>query len=201
MYFKFRGRHLGFFTSGFFALGRTTTMLLFPLDSRIPKHRYNRWNFAALLCTSWDIRFSSLKAAILDFPLPVSSRLVVQHCYYSQWIAGSRKHRYSRRNFVAIMCISWDIRISSLEAAILDFPLPVSSRLVIQHSDYFQWIAGPQKHKYSRWNFAAILCPSWDIRISSFEAAILNFWLPLTYLLLTIISITPLECPYPKIWV
>ena len=58
---------------------------------------------------------------------PVTPRLVVQHCHYFHWIAGPRKHRYSRWNFVAIFCTRGDKCISSLEAAILDFPLPVAS--------------------------------------------------------------------------
>jgi len=41
--------------------------------------------------------------AILDFALPVSSHLDVQHCHYSYGITGPRKHSYSRRNFVAIL--------------------------------------------------------------------------------------------------
>jgi len=39
-------------------------------------------------------------------------------------------------------------------------------------------IARPRIHKYSIWNFGAILCTSCDIGISSFEAAILDFLLP-----------------------
>ena len=31
-------------------------------------------------------RIWSLEATIMDFPLPVSSRLVVQHCYYFGWL-------------------------------------------------------------------------------------------------------------------
>ena len=67
-----------------------------------------------------------LYAAILDFPLPVPPRLVVQHCNHYHWIAGPQKHRYSRYNFVAIFCTSEDKCISSLYAAILNFPLPAA---------------------------------------------------------------------------
>ena len=70
--FKFTGRHLGFSTSGFSPFGRTTLSQL-PLDGWTWKHRYSRWNFVAILCTSWDKHISSLEAAILDFPLPVAS--------------------------------------------------------------------------------------------------------------------------------
>jgi len=42
---------------------------------------YNTCNFFAILCTSWDIVISSLKAAILIFPLPISSSLVVQYWF------------------------------------------------------------------------------------------------------------------------
>ena len=45
--FNVRGRHLGISTSGFFPFGRTTGPR---------KHRYSRWNFVAILCTSFDIR-------------------------------------------------------------------------------------------------------------------------------------------------
>ena len=55
----------------------------------------------------------SLQAAILDFLLPVYFPLK-QHCHYSYWIVGRQTHRYSRRNFVAILCTSWDKRIEVL---------------------------------------------------------------------------------------
>jgi len=95
-------------------------------DSLTPKHRYSRWNFVVILCTSWDISIRSLEAAILNFPLPVSSRLTVEHGQLLCLIVGPRKHRYSRWNFVAILCASWDIRSRSLVAANLNFSLSVS---------------------------------------------------------------------------
>jgi hypothetical protein len=63
----------------------------------------------------------------LALSLAVSSILVVQRCHYLCWIVGPRKHRYIRWNLVVILYTSRDIRISSLVAAILDFPLPVAS--------------------------------------------------------------------------
>ena len=56
------------------------------------KHRHSRWNCIAILYTSWNERISSSQAAILNFPLPVSLRSVVQHCNYSHWIAGYRSN-------------------------------------------------------------------------------------------------------------
>jgi len=125
-----------------------------------------------------------------------TSHMVIQHCHYSYWIAWPRKHRYSRWNFIPVRFTNWDICIWSLENAVLDFPLRVSSNFVIQYCHYRYWIAaGPWKYRYSRWNFEAILFTSWDIRICSLMAAILNFPLPVAYLLLTIISLTPEEFP------
>ena len=138
-------------------------------------------NFIAISCTCWDIRISRYKVAILDFALPVSLRLVVQHCHYFHWIAGHQNHRYSTWKFVAFSCASWDISISSLGTAILDFKLPVSPRFVVRHCHYFRRIAGPQKHRYSCWNFVAIFCTSGDEFTSSLEAAILDFPLPVAF--------------------
>jgi len=128
---KFRDRHLQFFTFGFFPFDRTT-LPLSSFDSLTPKHWYSRWNFVAILCTSWDIRNQSLGATIFNFPLLVFSSLTVEHYHYYYLIIGLRKHRYSGWNSVAILCTSWYIRNPSLEAAILNFPLPVSSRLTVQ---------------------------------------------------------------------
>ena len=116
--------HLEFPTSKLSPFGRTTLPPL-PLDSWTLKHRYSRWNYIAILHTSWDIRISSLHAAILNFPLPVSPCLVVRHCHYIGRIAGPQKHRYSSWNFVALY--KWRYMFSSSEAAILDYPLPVAS--------------------------------------------------------------------------
>jgi len=49
-------------------------------------------------------------------------------CRYIRFFnAGPWKCRFSRRNFVYVSPRSWYISISGLEAAILDFPLPVWS--------------------------------------------------------------------------
>jgi len=42
-------------------------------------------------------------------------------------------------------------------AAILDFPFVVSFCLVVQHYHYPYLIVGLRKHRYSNWNFVAIL--------------------------------------------
>ena len=52
---------------------------------------------------------------------------VGDHLHQSQRVAGPRKCVDSRWNFSAILCTSSVIRISSLQAAILDFPLLVAS--------------------------------------------------------------------------
>jgi len=68
---------------------------------------------------------SSLEAAIWDFPLPVSSRLVVQHCHYSNWTAGSQKRRHSRWNCVAKSFVQLRYTYLKLEVAILEYIHPV----------------------------------------------------------------------------
>jgi len=105
-------------------------------------HRYGCWTFVAILSTSWNIRNYSLVATTLNFPLPVSSRLTVQYYHYPHLIVGPRKHRYRGWNCVVLLCRSWDIRNQSLEDAILNFPLPVSSCLTVEHSHYFYMIVG-----------------------------------------------------------
>jgi len=73
--FNLGGHFLGFSTSGFFPFYRTTlTLYLFFNWTQIPQ------NFVAIMRTS--IRNRSLEAAILDFSLLPSSRLVAQHCHY-----------------------------------------------------------------------------------------------------------------------
>ena len=72
----------------------------------------------------------------------------LEHCHHFHWIVGPQKHRYSHWNCIAILYTSWDVCISSLHATILDFPLPVPLRLVVQHCHYFHRIAGPRKHRY-----------------------------------------------------
>jgi len=77
--------------------------------------------------------------------------------HYSSPYYQHKRHRYSRRNFVSILFLNWDIRIWHLKAAMLDFSLPVSSRLVLQHCNYSYWIAGPRKHSYIRWKLCCYL--------------------------------------------
>jgi len=43
---------------------------------------------------------------------------------------------------------------------------------------YYRWIAGPQKHRFSRWNCVAIMCTSGDMSTSALAAAILDLSLP-----------------------
>jgi len=64
--------------------GRTTLPLSYSFwITGPPKRRYSRWNFVAALFTNSNTRIRSLKAAIVDFPLPVTYLL------------------YSRRIFIA----------------------------------------------------------------------------------------------------
>jgi len=114
--------------------------------------------------------------AILDFPLPVSFRLVEQHCSFPHLLAKPWKHRHGRWNCVYILCTSWDIHFGRLEAAILDcFQFLVSSRLVVQHYHYPHFIVGFQKDRYGGWNFVDNLCLSKDIHFKSLEAWIFHF--------------------------
>ena len=61
-----------------------------------------------------------------------SHRDVRIHLHLSQRVAGPRKCVSSRWNFVAILDTSWVIRIWSLQATILGFPLSVSSCLIVK---------------------------------------------------------------------
>ena len=115
--------------------------------------------------------------AIFDLAFTLTSES--SHTSFAVLVAGPR----SLWNCVAILYTSWDISISRLKTAILDFALPVSSRFVVHYCNYSHWIARSRKHRYSRWNFIAIVYTGWDISISSYVAAILTFWLPLIYLL------------------
>ena len=64
------------------------------------------------------------QAAISDFRLLV---YVAQHSDYFHWVARPRKYGCSIWNFVPIPSTSWDLSTSGLDAAILDFRLPVLS--------------------------------------------------------------------------
>ena len=52
------------------------------------------------------------------------------HSNRSRWIAGPRKHWYSRLDFVPVLSTSWDIGTSCLKAAIFYFSLPVWSYFI-----------------------------------------------------------------------
>ena len=95
-YLKFRGRHFRMSTSGS-SLSDRTTLSLCLFDCLTHN-------------TSGDTSIFSSEAAISKCSLPVSLYLIVQHCHYVYFIAGHRKQRYSRWNFVAIMYTSRDIR-------------------------------------------------------------------------------------------
>ena len=107
-YFRFRGRHLGLPASGL--VGQHSGYLHWLAEPQ--KYEVSRWYFVPV---------SS------DFRLPV---YVAQHSDYFHRVAGPRKHGCSRWNFVPIASTSWDLSTSGLEAAILDFLLPVWSNSI-----------------------------------------------------------------------
>ena len=138
------------------------------------------WNLVAIMYTSWDFVIAYLLPVNGGHLLFTSHPDVGVHLHQSQRVAGLRKCGDSHWTLVAITYTSWVTRFSSLlllhyihlltlhmstfdgrivgaglQDAILDFPLPVPSGLVVQH-----WLSGPRKHRYSRWNFVAILCTS-----------------------------------------
>ena len=84
----------------------------------------NSMEILRMLSDQTGSRKSNHKAAILDFRLPV---YIAQHSGYFHWVAGPRKHGCSLWNLVPIPSTSWDLSTSGLEAAILDFRLPVWS--------------------------------------------------------------------------
>ena len=86
------------------------------------------------------------------FTLPIMSCVI--HIS-SNWLAHLR---CSRSNCVDFSCWSWDTCIWSLEAAILEFPLPLDG--LVQHFNQPHCIAGPQD------NMAVEMSTSWDIRTS-----------------------------------
>jgi len=50
-----------------------------------------------------------------------------------------------------------------------------TSGMVEYYSSCFHWIAGPQQHRFTRWNRVPILSTSWDISTSSLMAATLGY--------------------------
>jgi len=72
-----------------------------------------------------------------------------------------QKHRYSRRNFVAIICTSWATRYCICTSGHRPPSLICHSP---RHMAVLRLVQSCWKHRYSRWNFVAILYTSWDIR-------------------------------------
>ena len=71
-YFRFVCRHLGFLSAACVTQYRKFVHWI-PWPR---KHWCRRWNFSAMLYTSWDISISGLCAAILDFWLPFASNSI-----------------------------------------------------------------------------------------------------------------------------
>jgi len=99
-----------------------------------------------------------------------------------------------------LSCIWADIYVMSYLLPVNGHHLWFSSRPDI--GQYFQLsicVAWPCKYGCCRWNFVAIMCMNWDLCNWIFKAAILEFWLTLTYLQLTVNAITSVECPHMNI--
>ena len=77
------------------------------------------------------------------------------------------------QNFV-IIWVSLPVNKSNNLAFAEHFVLPTSG-LVAHHYHKFQWNAGRQKRRYSRWNSVDILSEIAEICNGSREVAILNF--------------------------
>jgi len=92
------------------------------------KHKFSSWNRVPILSISWDISTSSLMAAILDFSTPDYFPFGRTRLLLSLFYSWTLCRAYSRWNFVDILCTSWYINFGGLEAAILDFLLPVTFR-------------------------------------------------------------------------
>ena len=73
--------------------------------------------------------------------------------------------------YMHVLCL----RFEFLNTAILDFPLPIWLHSIRTTSIE---LLDPKKYGCSCWNFVPILSASWDISTSGFEAAILDFRLP-----------------------
>ena len=102
--------------------------------------------------------------------------------YWTTWgIAGPRKHRWITLIVVDISYSNGVRRISSLEAAIFDFPLPIASGSVTNWCYQSHWLAGWRKYTCSTWNFVSISCTSWVIRFQRLEGATVDFPLPVWY--------------------
>jgi len=132
------------------------------------KCRCSRRNFVSISSRSWDISIFGLDAAILNYPLPV----------WSDSIWTSPIQMLDLKNvslavgiLFSILSRSWDISISGLEAAILDFPLPVCFRL----SPFFSWVTEYLKYTVFRWNRLSISSTSLFIDSKPFEPLSVQF--------------------------
>jgi len=149
------GRHLRFLT-------RPDTRQCLHWSSCVAqprKHRYRRWNVVIIMCARSGIRCFVCTfgphAAIFDFPLPV----------WSDSILVSPIQLLDLTNvgvavdivfYLFILSRSWDISISGLVAATLDFPLPVWFRL----SPSFPWVTGILKYRVFSWKRLSVLSTS-----------------------------------------
>jgi len=145
---SFRGRHIGFSISGL--VGQYLD--LSHSNAGPLKCRSSRRNFDSISSRSWDMCFR-FGGQHIGFS---TSSSVGQYLNLPHSNAGPQKCRCSCRNFVSISSRSWDIHISGLEAAILDFPLPVWFRL----SPFFPRVTGHLKYRVFRWNRLSILSTS-----------------------------------------
>jgi len=115
----------------------------------------------------------------------------------------------SRWNFVAIVYTSWDIRyflstsgywppslIYDLPKHTTVFPVVYPCCDIPKHTTvfpvFYPCCLSPET-LFGRWILVAIMCISWDLCNYTVKAAVLDFWLPLTYLQLSIIAITPVD--------
>ena len=85
------------------------------------------------------------------------------------------EHRPRRWNCAVILYTDWDISISGLLPAILDFQLPLASRSM--GNSFIDFV---NLENIGIAFVAVMLYTDWDISISGLWAAILDFWLPLS---------------------
>jgi len=170
------------------ALWRRIVIALFQSFCLTPTTWVYLLKFRCYLVYKRIYSYLKFEAAILDFPILVSSRLVVRQWQNSYWIAGSRKRRFNRLNFVPIMFSNLDIRIWSLEVPSWNFHFRVSSSLVVRHWYMSHWNDWQHNHIYNRWNRVAIChwaeiyafhdCrpPSWIIHFRFSSSLVIWHW-------------------------
>ena len=110
-------------------------------------------------------------AAIFDLPVTPTSEII----YINPSVLLDPENAWVAVGISLLSCAQAELdvyRVYRTPSWIFSTPGP--SRLVVQHGHYFHWIVGPQKHRYSRWNFVAILRTSWVRRILSLQAAIFD---------------------------